>query len=134
MSNIKQIFHNYRLWEDYKYGMWETFYGLKHDDFLKAAIALTGDYQVYGYWMMEAIRLWEYSCEHNLTDTAINRQAYIGHAACCLAIGCPEHITREAWHYLTQKQQNDANKEADKAISKWEAKYICQKDQLGLMF
>jgi hypothetical protein len=70
--------------------------------------------------MLKAIDLWPVSCEHNLSCTGMNRQAWIGHAACCIATGCPEHITRLAWHTLTQKQQDEANAKADFAIKTWE--------------
>lgn len=73
--------------------------------------------------MLKVADSWEYSCEHNLTDSGINKQAWIGHAACCLAIGCPEYITRQAWWHLTKQQQDDANKKADEAIRYWEDKH-----------
>jgi hypothetical protein len=55
-----------------------------------------------------------------LTDISQNRRAWIGHAACCMAIKCPEYITRSAWGYLTKEQQDLANAEADRAIAWWE--------------
>jgi hypothetical protein len=70
---------------------------------------------------MKAIELWPIACEHNLTDDTQNRRAWIGHAACQMAINCPEYITRSAWGYLTREQQGKANAMADKAIARWEA-------------
>jgi len=90
---------------------------------LKQAIEFTGNPPLYGSFMMRVIKEWPISCEHNLTCKGMNRQAWIGHAAACIAIGCPEHITREAWAYLTQEQQDLANAEADKAIAQWELEY-----------
>ena len=130
---MKRIYHHYTLWEEYKYGMWKTFHGQELDNFLIIAIEFTGNHLLYGYWMKEVIRLWEYSCEHNLSDNSINRQAWIGHAACCLALGCPEHVTRLAWHSLSDNQQILANLQATEAIKEWEGNQ-CRKDQLGLMY
>lgn len=103
--------------------MWKSLHGEQRESFLEKAIKFTGDAELYGKWMLKVIKKWKYSCEHNLTNTAMNRQAWVGHAACCLAIGCPEDITRLAWSFLTEDQQNKANKKADEAIEKWEMEY-----------
>lgn len=132
---IKRIYHHYKKWEEHKYKMWKTFNGKKKQKYLKKAIEFTGNTKLYGEWMLKVIKDWPYSCEHNLSDPSINRQAWIGHAACCYAIGCPEDITRLAWHYLTEQQQAKANKKADFAIDLWESKYIKKynkSEQLGL--
>jgi hypothetical protein len=116
---IQQIYFPYFLWEDWKYGMWRNIYGKEREDLLMRAIEFTGDYKLYGSYMLKVLDKMPYGCLVNLTNPAINHQAWIGHAACCLAINCPEDITRLAWHQLTQKQQDDANLEADKAIAKF---------------
>lgn len=103
--------------------MWRNVYGVERQEYLEKAIQFTGNARLYGKWMLTVIKQWTYSCLENLSNTSINRQAWIGHAACCLAIGCPEDITRLAWHQLTQRQQDDANIQADIAIANWEAKY-----------
>jgi hypothetical protein len=101
--------------------MYNTLYGDDKKLFLEKAVAFTGDPELYGNWMLEVVEKWPICCEQNLSDTGMNRQAWIGHAACCLAIGCPEDITREAWSRLTQDQQDKANAKADFAIELWEA-------------
>lgn len=88
--------------------------------FLEKAVEFTGNHKLYGKWMIEVVKNWKYSCEHNLSNTTQNRQAWIGHAACALAFQCPEDIVRQAWWLLTDKQRELANKEADKAIKYWE--------------
>jgi hypothetical protein len=74
--------------------------------------------------MQRVIKEWPISCENALTDYSLNRKAWVGHAACALALGCPEDITRQAWKELTYEQQLLANKEADGAIKAWEYNYI----------
>lgn len=64
-----------------------------------------------------------FSDEHHLTDVGSNRKAWLGHAAACLAIQAPEDITRQAWGYLSQKQQDDANLQAEMTIKVWETKF-----------
>jgi acyl-CoA-binding protein len=120
---IPRLYYHYELWEEYKYNMWTPITGLEHDNLLKVAISFTGDAIKYGKYMLKVIDKWYISCAVNLSNRNMNRQAWIGHAATCLAIKCLESITREAWHYLTQKQQDDANEKADNAIMLWENKF-----------
>ncbi len=120
---IERIYYRYENWEEYRFGMWRQVCGMERDKYLKHAIKFTGNAELYGKYMLKALDLWPYSCAFNLSNTSINRQAWIGHAACCIAIKCPEDITRIAWHSLTQKQQDDANAKADIAIDTFEQRY-----------
>lgn len=124
---MKQIFHHYKKWEDYKNGMWRKVSLSEEQNFLSIAIEFTGDHLKYGAAMIRVINEWPISCEHNLTDNSINQKAWIGHAACSLQINCPEYITRMAWHHLTEDQQNKANKMAELAIIKWNEIYLNKK-------
>jgi len=115
---IDRIYHPYWLWEEVDHNMWGSVTDKKK--FLKMAIEFTGDHKKYGRFMARVVSEWKYSCENALTDQYINRKAWVGHAACALAMGCPESITREAWSHLTDEQQLLANKEAERAIQAWE--------------
>lgn len=118
--NLERVYFSYDKWEEWHFGMWRTVSGVERQRFVQQAIEFTGDHKLYGKWMMKVIKAWPYSCLHNLSNVTMNRQAWVGHAACCLAIGCPEDITRVAWHELTTKQQDKANHQADMAIAKFE--------------
>lgn len=118
---FKRVYHPFHAWEEIRHGMWSDV-----DDrrcHLDKAIAFTGDAKLYGSYMMRVISEWPISCENALTDSALNQRAWVGHAACAMAIGCPEDITREAWGRLTDEQRLLANKEADRAIRKWRYDY-----------
>lgn len=120
---MRRIYHPWDRWEEHKHGMWRIVHGEERERLLAKAVEFTGDAELYGRWMMRVIEEWPYSCEHNLTCEEMNRQAWVGHAATCLAIGCPEDITRLAWHRLTQNQQDRANLKADAAIAAWERRH-----------
>ena len=92
------------------------------NELLYKAINFMRNTNEFGEYMLEVINKWTIACEQNLTNTSINRIAWIGQAACCLAIGCPEHITRKAWHYLEYETQRTADKKAEYAIKLWEIK------------
>ena len=116
----KQIFVHYELWEDFHAGMWRKVPKDEEEIFLKMAIKFTGDHVLYGEAMMLVLDQWPNTCMHNLSNTSINRRAFIGHAACCLKINCPEYIVRQAWWKLTNEQRILADEQADKAIKIWE--------------
>jgi hypothetical protein len=103
--------------------MWRKASIREEQELLARAIAFTGDAALYGSYMRRVIREWPISCEQNMTDISINRKAWVGHAATCMAINCPEYITRMAWAHLSDEQQRDANKQAQNAIDEWEATY-----------
>jgi len=90
--------------------MWRRVYGDDRQSFLAKAIEFTGDAVLYGEWMIRATEQWPISCSQNLSFSGQNRQAWIGHAACCLAVKCPEDITREAWWHLTDEQRTLAKR------------------------
>jgi hypothetical protein len=115
---VKRIYRPYWEWEDFQHGMWSA---AKIDDAsLARVIEFTGDAELYGSYMLRVIKEWPKSCEHNLTEKSMNRAAWLGHAAACMAIGAPEHVTRKAWGFLSQEQQDAANAKAYAAIMEWE--------------
>lgn len=120
---MKKIWHPFKLWEEYHFGMWRKRTLEEEAELLRKAIAFTGDHVLYGSFMQRVAQEWRFSCEHNLTDSSLNRRAWIGHAAASLAINAPEHITRQAWWYLSDRQRDLANAEADTAIALWEAQW-----------
>jgi hypothetical protein len=122
MMSLNEIWHPFWLWEEVKFNMWGNVDSKK--EWLHKAIEFTGDHVLYGSWMIIVASQWKYSCEHNLTKLDTNRKAWIGHAAVALAIQCPEDIVREAWGYLTEEQQDLANKKAQEAIEYWEKKCL----------
>lgn len=119
---MKRIFHHYDKWEDALAGMWRKASKDEEAELLPKAIQFTGNASLYGEYMLRVVEDWPYSCEQNLSAKNMNRQAWVGHAACCMAIGCPEYITRLAWWELTQEQRDAANLQADEAIALWESK------------
>ena len=110
--------------------MWRKVTVEEEAEFLKKAFDFTGNHILYGYWMMRVVDEWSVSCEQNLTDDSINKQAWIGHAACQMAIECPEYITRKAWGMLTQEQRDLANRQADRGIHEWHQRHSAQSGQL----
>jgi hypothetical protein len=124
-KKFKRVYHPYWEWEEVPHNMWGTVENKK--EWLQRAIEFTCNHNLYGSYMMRVIQEWPISCENALTDSSLNRRAWVGHAAVALALQCPEDIVREAWKHLSYEQQLLANKEADGAIAAWEQSYIKDK-------
>jgi len=120
-----RVYRHYLDWEELDTNMWGAVSNRKL--WVKKALDFTSDHQKYGRFMIKVVESWPNSCENWLTDYSSNRRAWIGHAACAMAINCPEDITREAWGLLTDEQRKLANRQADRAIQLWEHNYAKSK-------
>lgn len=118
---MKRIWHPISEWEEMRFNMWGQVKDRK--SYLLRAIRFTGNAQLYGSFMKRVCEEWPVSCENALTDMALNRKAWLGHAACALAFRCPEDIVRQAWGHLNDVQRKLANKEAERNIAIWELRY-----------
>ena len=118
---LTRVWVPFELWEEINFNMWGEV--LNQDAFLRRAVCFTGNHRLYGNYMQRVTLEWPNSCVNALTDYRINRKAWIGHAACALALQCPEDITRKAWGLLSNEQQVLANRQADRAIQSWEMRY-----------
>lgn len=112
-------FHTYDKWECHKAGFYASKFQEKtaqeckemYRDFLadeyRFRVALTG-----------VINEWTHSCEHYLTNSAMNRIAWLGQAAMCYATGVPS-VFCSGFNLLSEDQQNSANQVALDALNDW---------------
>ncbi len=125
MQKFPRVYHPVNLWEEIKHNMWGEVSDKK--EALQKAIDFTGNHELYGRYMKRVVVEWPYSCENALTDHTLNKKAWIGHAACALALMIPENITRIAWGKLTDEQRFLANGQAIAAVRGWETDYAARK-------
>lgn len=119
---MRRVYHHYEKWEEIQAGMWRNVTPTERARLADEAACLMKNSALFLEAMQRATEEWTHSCEHHLTGT-FNRQAWVGHAGCCIAVGSPEDVTRQAWHTLTQDEQDQANRAADQAIAEWESRY-----------
>jgi hypothetical protein len=78
---------------------------------------------------------WVNSCEHYLTNKAMNRIAWLGQAAMCYSTGIPAKFCA-GFNLLTVDQQDKANVTALEALNYWMKKYnrseITMEDALSI--
>lgn len=119
---IEQIWHPYWLWEDSL--MYTPFSARKDLVRIQKAIDLLTNPEQFEVVAREMIHAFKFSCEHNLSNSGMNRIAYIGQASCFFKDDIREDETRYAWGYLTEEQRAKANAVAEKILKEWENEYL----------
>lgn len=115
----KRIFHTYEKWECYKAGFYNThFEGMTKEQCHEAYRAFLSDTVRFEAALERVINEWKHSCEHYLTNSCMNRIAWLGQAAMCYATGIPSEF-RSGFFLLTPEQQDIANNIALKYLNKW---------------
>ena len=115
-----QIFHHYKLWEDYKHGFYDNSSGNKKKELIKKTIELFSNENLTRKYMEKVVSEWTYSMEHNLSNPSMNKIAYLGQAACCLYANIPNIITMNAWNLVDIEKRNKADVTANLIIKQWE--------------
>jgi ParB-like chromosome segregation protein Spo0J len=114
-----RIFHTYEKWECYKAGFYATHKeGMNKKQCEEAFRKFLSDIPRFSNALEKVITEWKHSCEHYLTNIAMNRIAWLGQAAACYEIGIPA-VFRGGFFLLTQEQQESANNCALEYLNIW---------------
>lgn len=118
-SDPNRIFHTFDKWECHKAGFYElTKDGMSKADCERAYAAFLADLPAFRDGLEHVISEWKHSCEHYLTNTSMNRVAWLGQAAMCYATGVPSCF-RGGYYQLTEPQRDAANQLAFEYLNKW---------------
>lgn len=118
-SDENRIFHTYDKWECYKAGFYATTAeNMGHTEAEEAYRDFLGDTARFSEALQGVITEWKNSCEHYLTNAAMNRIAWLGQASACYAMGLPCRY-RSGFSLLTKEQQDEANNTALIYLNKW---------------
>lgn len=118
-SDPQRIFHPYEKWECYQAGFYATTTGgmdqttceITYRNFL-------ADSERFGQALEGVTSEWAHSCEHYLTNNAMNRIAWLGQAAACYALNLPS-MCRGGFQLLTDEQKSAANNLALEYLNRW---------------
>lgn len=110
-----RVFEPYQRWEDHAAGL---FGGRLSDDFVAASQALLAGPECLTA-MRCVLEAWPVATAVNLTNTGLNRRAWVGQAACCFQVGSTAAETKRAWWQLSESQRAAANACADEVIALW---------------
>lgn len=111
-----RVFIDYRNWECFNNGMYRT---ETNKIYYKKAIKFMSDTDKFKKAMEYVILNWKNTMIHHLTNSSINKRAFLGQCACSYAIDCPEQIVIIAWKELTDEQRINADLEAQKLIDNY---------------
>lgn len=117
-----RIFHTYDKWECHKAGFYASNKpGMTAEECERSYADFLSDIPRFEAAMDKVINEWVYSCEHYLTNKAMNRIAWMGQAAMCYDTGVPSKFCA-GFNLLTEEQQAMANEAALKYINMWMVK------------
>lgn len=117
---MERIYHTWEKWECYPAGFYEDKPEQemtkreaeeKYRDFLS-------DSYLFGRTLERVITEWKFSCEHYLSNERMNRIAWLGQAAACVALGIPSCF-RGGFNMLSEYQKEEANQVALVTLNRW---------------
>lgn len=115
----ERVFHTFDKWECHKAGFYASQKdGMTADECERAYAAFLSDDAKFRDALGKVTSEWKHSCEHYLTNRAMNRIAWLGQAAMCYATGVPSKFC-SGFNLLTQEEQDVANETALEYLNKW---------------
>ena len=111
-----QAFADYRKWECYAAGMYET--RRTDEPAVAKSTEVLSNPDLFQSLCDEVAALWRISAAVNLTNPHTNHNAYMGRACCCFASGATITETTQAWSSMSKRLQAAANDVAAKAAKK----------------
>jgi ParB-like chromosome segregation protein Spo0J len=115
-----RVFHTFDKWECVEAGFYETKppKGMTADHCRAYYRELLTDISEFERILGHVVTEWKHSCEHYLTNCAMNRIAWLGQAALCYKHGIPSEF-RGGYGLLTEDQQLAADEAALRALNDW---------------
>ena len=114
-----RVFHTFDKWECVKHGFYaSTKDGWSREQCEQAYFDLLSDPIEFDAVARKVVSEWPMSCEHYLTNSAMNRIAWLGQASVCYKFGVPSQFS-SGWNLLNKDQQDKANAVALKVLNEW---------------
>lgn len=112
-----RLFAPYPSWECWQSGYWSGGSCTHKQPGLSAELLLSES----NFWqaMCDLIRKWPVSVAVHLSDSGINRRAWLGQASCFVKVGNCQDCTKHGWSFLSEVEQRSANLLAERMIAKW---------------
>jgi hypothetical protein len=114
-----RIFHTWDKWECYRAGFYESAHPTKSHEECEIEFAQILSNQIlFGEILEKLIHEWVNSCQHYLTNKAMNRIAWLGQAAVCYHSGIPSRYS-SAWFDISDENRAAANETALIYLNNW---------------
>jgi len=122
-NDPERIFHTFEKWECHKAGFYASKKeGMTQDQCEQLYCDFLSNDENFRTGLQGILNNWINSCEHYLTNKAMNRIAWLGQAAMCYATGVPSKYCA-GFNLLTTAQQDKANETALEYLNIWRVKY-----------
>jgi ParB-like chromosome segregation protein Spo0J len=114
-----RVFHTYEKWECHKAGFYASnFDGMTKTECEQAYCDFLRDFEKFQEGLDIIITTWKHSCEHYLTNPAMNRIAWLGQAAMCAMTGVPSKYC-SGFNLMDDVEKDMANMLALTALNEW---------------
>jgi ParB-like chromosome segregation protein Spo0J len=118
-NDENRIFHTHDKWECEKSGLYKTTVeDLKQVEAEQLYADFLSDSEKFRSALHAVITEWKHSCEHYLTNTSMNRIAWLGQASVCYALKLPA-VCKGGFNFLSDENQLKANNLALEYLNKW---------------
>jgi len=118
-SDPDRVFHTYDKWECVGFNFYGTnVEGMTKGECEQKYFELLSDIDLFSEAMSKIIVEWKHSCEHYLTNTAMNRIAWLGQASLAYVFKIPCKYCG-GFNLLSVEQQEAANDAALIYLNKW---------------
>lgn len=115
----ERVFHTFDKWECHAAGFYKsTCSGKAKPECESEFAAFLADSKRFKEALLRLPNEWKHSCDHYLTNKAMNRIAWIGQAAVCLATGIPS-VFCGGFNLLTDDQREEADDIAFQFLNDW---------------
>ena len=114
---MKSAIYPYYEWEDYLNGMYEDSCIYSHNECSEFVNAVMNDRSLFVSTGVTLLTEWAKSSEENLSNSSINRRAWLGQAICSYLYKIPECETKSIWGSMKKEIKDFSNQSADIVIS-----------------
>tara|TARA_R110002020_G_scaffold336331_2_gene551520 strand:+ start:739 stop:1473 length:735 start_codon:yes stop_codon:yes gene_type:complete len=132
---MNRIYHPWDKWECYRAGFYNTVppNGITPDRAREMYAIFLCDVSRFEEALERVIHEWRYSCEHFLSNSNINRIAWLGQASMCIAAGVPSYF-RAGFKLLSKFDRERANAIALRWLHKWVEEHTMSKEEFTLSY
>lgn len=118
-NDPNRIFHTYDQWECHKAGFYKSVKeGMTTEECKEEFKRVLSDQKLFASILEKVIVEWKNSCEHYLTNSSMNRIAWLGQASVCYETGVPSKYSN-AWFEIDEETRKEANDTALIYLNKW---------------
>lgn len=119
MTAPTRVYHTWDKWECYPAGFYEVAKdGMEEENCKLAYRDFLADHKKFRVALDRVLKEWPKSTEHYLTNERMNRIAWLGQAAACIALGIPARF-RSGYFLLTDEQRKSADLVALEYLNRW---------------